>query len=121
MPDPPSRRARTVILWLWASTILVWVLVYAFFLAPHATGPWYMHAVDLLGGAALTAVIFLNLLRGRSAFDLSERQQTWRVAYKFWVMLAFLALAPLSIKLAGTVAIAMIFGSFIYVHFVREN
>ena len=80
-----------------------------------------MHGVNLLGGAALTAIVFLNPLRGHSVVDISERQQTWRVAYKFWVMLAFLALAPVSMKLAGTVAIAMIFGSFIYVHFVREK
>jgi len=121
MPDSPPPRVRTVILWLWASTILVWVLVYVFLLAPRETGPWYMHGVNLLGGAALTAVVFLNPLRGHSIVDISERQQYWHVGYIYWMALAFLVLAPFSMKLAGVISGAVMIGSFIYIHFVREK
>jgi len=121
MAEPLPRSARKVILWLWALTLIGWVLAYFFLIAPRQARVWYVHAVILFGGAALTAVVFVNPLRGHSLLDLSERQQYWHVGSTFWVALAFFALAPLSIDLAVVVAGAMGIGSFIYVHFVREK
>ena len=57
MLDSPSRLARNVILSLWAFTIVAWVLIYVFLLAPRETRPWYLHGVILLAGAAVSLVV----------------------------------------------------------------
>ncbi len=119
MPEPVPRWARNFILWFWALTLIAWVLVYLFVMAPRQARPWYMHAVILIGGVALTAGVFLNPLRGVSIADTSERQQYWHVGSKFWEAVAFVVLAPISMTLAVIVVAAMVVGSFLYVHLIR--
>ena len=99
--------------------VVLWL--YVQFLVPR------MHA-PLVGKIALpVAFVFFMLLpfvgawRGNTLDTRTESQQQWAHGSNYWVLLAFLVIAPFSLPAAAVVATLIIIGAQCYVYLWRSK